>query len=166
MNETKARVSKLKGIHLSKLASNPEMTLSQLHMLTKPKKKVKKSTNVDSAERELNSELLKHLQNKITQHYSAATDIQPNVKASFDSVLFFPESVANFSDILNDKYKLQIIRDSYDKFRRESEINESDISYENHHIENVTNFCNLNEIYDVDEEFDNDFSSRALGSNE
>lgn len=107
MTETKVSISKLKAVHLSKLASST-VSLGQLHQLTT--KPAKKPANV-----EVDPELLQTVKERLLNKPS-----QPALSVEDDkcALVFTTHQISNLEDRIKTKQYLEMAKESYYNFRR------------------------------------------------
>lgn len=113
MTETKVSISKLRAVHLSKLASS-SVSLGQLHQLTT--KSAKKEPNV-----EVDPELLKTVREKILKQSSQPTLNQSQLSSIEDdkcALVFTTHQISNLEDRIRTKQYIEMAKESYYNFRR------------------------------------------------
>lgn len=120
MTETKVSISKLRAVHLSKLASSP-VSLGQLHQLTKKPVKNLKVAEVDP-------ELLQTVRDQILKKTSVKTSATPvSVKSKLSEIvleddkcalIYTSHPLANLEDKLRTKQYIDMVKESYYDFRK------------------------------------------------
>lgn len=109
MTETKASVSKVKAKNLSKFMSNPKVSLNQMSKTT--------TTKIDENYK-IDMDLLQIIENQILEKYSTSDDAV--LKKDDCAIIFTSENTSHAYKLLRNEQKLKFIKDSYDKFRRET----------------------------------------------
>lgn len=110
MTETKVSISKLRAVHLSKLASSP-VSLGQLHQLTtKPPKKPKPIIEVDP-------ELLQSIKEKILKN-SAVTPKEISLEDDQCALIYTAHSISGAEDRFKTKQYIDMVKESYYNFRK------------------------------------------------
>lgn len=110
MTETKASVSKLKAKHLSKFMSNPKVSFNQMNKTTDIKK--------DETNFKIDMDLLQSIEKQILEKYSKSEDAL--LREDDRAIIFTSENISHAYELLQNKQRLKLIKDSYDKFRRET----------------------------------------------
>ncbi|XP_063895099.1 DNA-directed RNA polymerase, mitochondrial [Helicoverpa armigera] len=120
MTETKVSISKLRAVHLSKLASS-SVSLGQLHQLTKKPPKNLKVAEVDP-------ELLQTVRDQILKKTSVKTSATPvSVKSKLSEIvleddkcalIYTSHPLANLEDKLRTKQYIDMVKESYYDFRK------------------------------------------------
>ncbi|KOB68484.1 DNA-directed RNA polymerase [Operophtera brumata] len=110
MTETKVSISKLRAVHLSKLASS-SVSLGQLHQLTT--KPMKKASDV-----EVDPELLKTVREKILNKFSPPVINQQQLEDDKCALVFTTHQISNLEDRIRTKQYLEMAKESYYNFRR------------------------------------------------
>lgn len=110
MTETKVSISKLRAVHLSKLASS-SVSLGQLHQLTtKPTQKV--------SDVEVDPELLKTVREKILNKSSLPVINQLQIEDDKCTLVFTTHQISNLEDRIRTKQYIEMAKESYYNFRR------------------------------------------------
>lgn len=110
MTETKVSISKLKAVHLSKLASSP-VSLGQLHQLTTTP--TKKAFNV-----EVDPELLKTVREKLLNKPAQHVMNQVHIEDDKCALVFTTHQITNLEDRIRTKQYIDMAKESYYNFRR------------------------------------------------
>lgn len=147
MTETKVSISKLRAIHLSKLASSP-VSLGQLHKLTTKPAKNSKVAEVDP-------ELLQTIRDKILNKTTSKTPSTSIIGKSKMSgivleddkcaLIYTSHSLTNIEDRFKTKQYIDMVKESYYDFRKATLYDQKlqDLRYAIN--EGVTQEFNLNE---------------------
>ena len=119
MTETKVSISKLRAVHLSKLASSP-VSLGQLHQLTtKPAKNLRVA--------EVDPELLQSVRDKIlkktsvkksSKAVSGMSNLSDIILEDDKCALVFTSHLANLEDKFKTKQYIDMIKESYYDFQK------------------------------------------------
>ncbi|KAL4703702.1 hypothetical protein ACJJTC_004117 [Scirpophaga incertulas] len=113
MTESKISISKLKPMQLSKLASSP-ISLGQLHQLTEKSTKQSSSKNI-----KVDPELLQTVKQKILKQSKIPLTSDQTVLDDDNCVLLFTNhQISAFEDKLNTNQFVNLVKESYYKFRR------------------------------------------------
>lgn len=108
MTETKVSISKLKAVHLSKLASSP-VSLGQLHQLTK--KNINKPAEVDP-------ELLRSVREKLLKQTPRPIIMnQMTLEDDKCALVYTTHQITNIEDRFKTKLYIDKIKDSYYNFK-------------------------------------------------
>jgi hypothetical protein len=111
MTETKVSISKLRAVHLSKLASSP-VSLGQLHQLTA---KSEKKSNI----REVDAELLQSVREKILKKpKKLAASKESALEDDNCALVYTNDRNATLDDRLRVKANMDSVKESYYNFRR------------------------------------------------
>ncbi|KAH9639621.1 hypothetical protein HF086_010028 [Spodoptera exigua] len=123
MTETKVSISKLRAVHLSKLASSP-VSLGQLHQLTTKSPKNLKVAEVDP-------ELLQTVRDKIlkkttkkasssSSKTSSEKSAHPDIMLEDDkcALVYTTHPLSNFEDKFKTKQYINMVKESYYDFRK------------------------------------------------
>lgn len=113
MKETKASVTRFNSTHLSKLTTNTDVSLGQLHKLTSTK--VPKKILDDR----IDFELLREIENSVLNKYKQTDSASLQRDEDDGPIVFMSEHFYNLQPF-QDQYNMKLIRESYDKFRRET----------------------------------------------
>lgn len=146
MTETKVSISKLRAVHLSKLASSP-VSLGQLHQLTtKPAKNLRVA--------EVDPELLQTVKDKILKKTSLKKFKAVTGKSNLSEIileddkcaLIFMSHLSNLEDKFKTKQYIDMIKESYYNFQKATLYDQKlqDLRYAIN--EGVNQEFNLNEI--------------------
>lgn len=149
MTETKVSISKLRAVHLSKLASSP-VSLGQLHQLTTKPLKASKVAEVDP-------ELLQSVKDKILKKatsinkYSTSTTSTPKtpeivLEDDKCALIYTSHALTNMEDKLQTKQYIDMVKESYYNFRKATIYDQrlQDLRYAIN--EGVTQELNINEV--------------------
>ncbi|KAJ0174512.1 hypothetical protein K1T71_009620 [Dendrolimus kikuchii] len=107
MTETKVSISKLRAVHLSKLASSP-VSLGQLHQLT---------TQVSAKNVEVDPELLQSVKEKILKKSTIDTT-KMALEDDKCALVYTTHQISNLEDIIKTKTYIDMIKESYYNFRK------------------------------------------------
>lgn len=112
MTEMKVSISKLRAIHLSKLADSP-VSLGQLHQLTT--KPTKKPMNI-----EVDPELLQSVKDKLLKKTVPATSSPKEISLEDDqcALIYTNHKISSLQDNLKTKQYIDMVKESYYNFRK------------------------------------------------
>lgn len=105
MTETKVSISKLKAVHLSKLAVSP-VSLGQLHQLT---------TKSSAKNVEVDPELLQSVKEKILKKSNREKVALEDDKCT---LVYTTHQLSNLEDIIKTKKYITMVKESYYNFRK------------------------------------------------
>lgn len=109
MTETKVSISKLRAVHLSKLASSP-ISLGELHQLTKTPKK--------STIKEVDPELLQSIKEKILKKSKATVSKEIMLEDDKCALVYTNHTIPGLEDKLKTKQYIEMVKESYYNFRK------------------------------------------------
>ncbi|KAI8439642.1 hypothetical protein MSG28_013355 [Choristoneura fumiferana] len=112
MTEMKVSISKLRAIHLSKLADSP-VSLGQLHQLTT--KPSKKPMNI-----EVDPELLQSVKDKILKKTAPISSSPKEISLEDDqcALIYTNHKISSLQDNLKTKQYIDMVKESYYNFRK------------------------------------------------
>lgn len=111
MTEMKVSISKLRAVHLSKLASS-SVSLGQLHQLTK---KTPKKSNI-----EVDPELLQSVKEKILKKKTTVPVASKDIKLENDkcALIFTHHKITSVEERFKTKQYIDMVKESYYNFRK------------------------------------------------
>ncbi|CAG4960033.1 unnamed protein product [Parnassius apollo] len=109
MTEMKVSISKLRAVHLSKLASSP-VSLGQLHQLTK---KSSKKSNI-----EVDTELLQSVKEKILTKNNTTVFKDINLEDDKCALIFTNHKISSIEERFKIKRNIDMVKESYYNFRK------------------------------------------------
>ncbi|XP_075980404.1 mitochondrial RNA polymerase [Anticarsia gemmatalis] len=149
MTETKVSISKLRAVHLSKLATSP-VSLGQLHQLTTKAIKNSKVAEVDS-------ELLQSVREKLLKKTASVNNYSTSATGNSKigdivleddkcALIYTSHSLSNMEDKLKTKKYIDMVKESYYNFRKATIYDQrlQDLRYAI--SEGITQELNLNEV--------------------
>ncbi|CAH1639276.1 unnamed protein product [Spodoptera littoralis] len=120
MTETKVSISKLRAVHLSKLASSP-VSLGQLHQLTTKTPKNLKVAEVDpELLQTVRDKILKKTPTKVSSKTGSGKAASSDIMLEDDkcALVYTAHPLSNFEDKFKTKQYIDMVKESYYDFRK------------------------------------------------